>query len=66
MLAGVRTLPSGARWASSTADEAQGIVQATQESVEDLGTRPSLPTIEGSAILEAGDTQALRPAQKKA
>ena len=26
----------------------------------------SLPTLEGSAILEAGDTQALRPAQKKA
>ena len=35
-----------------TADEAQGIVQATQEIVEDLGTRP--PTPEGSAVLDGG------------
>jgi predicted PurR-regulated permease PerM len=35
-----------------TADEAQGIVQATQEIVEELGTRP--PTPEGSAVLEDG------------
>jgi hypothetical protein len=35
-----------------TADEAQGIVQATQEIVEDLSTRP--PTPEGSAVLDGG------------
>jgi len=38
-----------------TADEAQGILQATQEIVEDLGTRPSPSTPEGSAVL-ADDT----------
>jgi predicted PurR-regulated permease PerM len=37
-----------------TADEAQGIIQATQEIVEDLGTRPSPPTPEGSTVLEDG------------
>lgn len=37
-----------------TADEAQSIVQATQEIVEDLGTRPSPTTPEGSTVLEDG------------
>jgi predicted PurR-regulated permease PerM len=37
-----------------TADEVQGIVQATQEIVEELATRPSPPTPEESAALEDG------------
>ena len=37
-----------------TVDEVQSIVQATQEIVEDLGTRPSPPTLEVSAAIEDG------------